>query len=191
MRAPDVLWVSKHGAPDPKKLKPVKNSEAVYLNKPHRETGLWTSPVDSEDSWKHWSHGNEPEWVYDESRRWFVLYPDVDMDELVIIDSFEQMCDVLRRYPYTTERTRQLAERMGDLSSALRNQSFDFERMASDGYAGMWLTAQGNAECHLPMGYEGGLPPDMNAWDCETILWFRWCFKGWHEVEKQRLKEDA
>ena len=50
----------------------------------------------------------------------------------------------------------------------------DFEQLAQS-YDGLRLTERGNSRLHL------SYPLDLNSWDSESTLWFRWCFTA---VEK-------
>lgn len=52
----------------------------------------------------------------------------------------------------------------------------DFERVAQE-YDGIWLTEQGNGATHL------SYPHDLNGWDAESVLWFRWCFSQVERIE--------
>jgi len=145
---------------------PVENSEeSAFIKKPKRETGLWTSTwrEETQDSdWVEWCVGNDfgnPDGCY-----WYLLIPQTDI-RLYTIDSVADLHRLLRRYPWVTERQQRMNAMMGSSHFAQP----DFESLAKE-YDGLHLTERGNAVTHL------SYPQDMNAWDCESVCWFRWKF---------------
>lgn len=59
---------------------------------------------------------------------------------------------------------------------------FDFERMAEE-YDGLHLTEEAAGSLHL------SYPLDMNSWDCESTVWFRWVFSEVSRIEVQKAVE--
>lgn len=186
------LWLS-----DTSEIKhevtPVRNSEetGAVIKKPARETGLWTSTwrEETQDSdWIEWCRGNDygnPDGGY-----WYLLTPKTDV-KLYVIDGTHDLEMMLHDYLWTTPLLTRMNEQCGmSYSSAYQRMyadrtgkrlpqvklprfaAIDFEKMSEE-YDGIWLTEQGNGACHLPWHSEH----DLNSWDCECVLWFRWCFE--------------
>ena len=145
----------------------VRNSQDMaFIKKPTRGTGLWTSTwrEETQDSdWVEWCHGNDFGDPY--KKNWLLLTPKDDI-KLYMIDSLKDLHRLLRDHGYRDP----IMEAVGIMKTTI-----DFERLSLE-YDGIWLTEQGNQETHL------SYPEDLNAWDCESILWFRWCF-----TEVQRI----
>lgn len=138
---------------------PVTNSdETGFIKKPAAGTGLWTSSwrEETQDSgwveWCRWENFGKP---YE--KHWHVLTQKDDV-KLYKIDSLGGLRRLLRTYKWNQPKWEEYGR-----------TAIDFERLALD-YDGVWLTEKGNAETHL------SYPDDLNAWDCESVLWFRWCF---------------
>jgi hypothetical protein len=178
---------------------PVRNSEetAAMIKKPARHTGLWTSTwrQETQDSdWVEWCRGED--FGNPDGKYWYLLTPREDI-KLYVIDCVYDLEQLLHTYPWTTPLLTELNERykIMHLEYAEKDALFvqmlteqtgiqlpsmnlphyatiDFEKLSQD-YDGIWLTEQGNAAVHLPWISEH----DLNSWDCECILWFRWCFE--------------
>lgn len=165
---------------------PVKNSEdAAFIKKPGRGTGLWTSTwrEETRDSeWVEWCISNDYGSPYAQS--WYLLTP-AETANLYIIDGVGDLRILLDRFPWETERTQMLNAEMrrvslsmdyGVLTKEPLFRYIDFERLARE-YDGIWLTSHGNGATHL------SYPQDLNSWDSESVLWFRWCFTDVRPVE--------
>ncbi len=143
----------------------VNDPEGFFRQKP--KGGLWTSSyrAESEDSgWVEWCRGasfGDPD-----GKQWFLLAPHPDC-RLYTIDSLEDFSQCLMEYGSPAP----LAQ---EYPSFAMKRTIDFEKLALE-YDGLRLTEQGNEETHL------SFPNDMNAWDCESTLWFRWRFT---QIEK-------
>jgi hypothetical protein len=141
-----------------------------YTKKPAVRTGLWTSSyIDGTSDWVRWCIGenfDDPEHM-----SWLVLTPAEDV-RLFEIDSHRDLMRLIKEYPHLPP------ESWGSyLTSLLDYTSIDFERMCVDGYDGIHLTEKGNDEVHL------SFPVNMNGWDVESTVWFRWCFVAEREVK--------
>lgn len=192
------LWLS--DTPEIKhEVTPVRNSEetGAVIKKPARKTGLWTSTwrEETQDSdWIEWCRGNDygnPDTDY-----WHLLTPRQDV-KLYVVESVHDLEMMLHNYLWTTPLLTQMNEQYGEIYASKyaedslfrkvlasrtgmnfppvklpRFAAIDFEKMSQE-YDGIWLTEQGNAACHLPWHSEH----DLNSWDCECVLWFRWCFE--------------
>lgn len=144
----------------------VRNDEhRAFCAKPMCQTGLWTSTYlpdwNYPSEWVEWCVSEDFNRPY--AKTWWLLTPRKDARIFVT----ETQCDLLhlmKAYPYQSRY------------SALHMTMIDFEAMAQD-YDGMWLTSEGNARLHLSHPY------DLNGWDVESTLWFRWCFASAKKIE--------
>ncbi len=173
---------------------PVKNSEqSAGIHKPEPGTGLWTSSwrESTRDSdWVEWCKASDYGSV--DTRIWWLLTPN-ERTNLYTIESRFDLLDLLTRYTWETDMLKQLNESIGPMQEALvyswsepfrrplpiERRHFawiDFEKLAQE-YDGIWLTEAGNASTHL------SFPHNLNSWDCESILWFRWCFSDVTRIE--------
>lgn len=141
---------------------PVKNDTWFAMRrKPQYGTGLWTSTWDEQcrsSAWIDLCRQQGPDAVDD--LHWHLLEPETPL-QLYIIDSYQDLVNLIRTYPWTPK-------------PLVREDNFmmgvDFERL-SQKYDGFWLTEQGKKTTRLSFPY------DLYSWDCESILWFRWCFQ--------------
>lgn len=156
---------------------PVANSDMSGMTKkPQAGTGLWTSTYDEErgSAWVEWCDGENV--GTPSERRWFLLTPRPDA-RVYVIDSPQDLERVIRAYPWVSPELEH-AYRASRASARLAEYytGIDFTRMAQD-YDALHLTEDGNAHLHLRL--EG---MDMNAWDCESTVWFRWCFTSVKQI---------
>lgn len=153
---------------------PVRNSEKTALiKKPAHCTGLWTSSwrEETQDSaWVEWCQWNDFGKPYE--NHWYILTPKEDA-KLYMIDSLRDLHKLLRAYSWDQHKWREYG---------FRSTAIDFEKIAME-YDGIWLTEQGNEETHL------SYPEDLNSWDCESVLWCRWCFSDVQRIETPQLVE--
>jgi len=149
-------------------IMPVANSEeAAIVKKPARRTCLWTSSwrEETQDSaWVEWCQGNDFRKPY--NLDWYLLTPEADA-KLYVIDSLADLHELLHAYPWDQPKWREYG---------FSRTAIDFEKLALE-HDGIWLTEQGNEETHL------GYPDDLNAWDCECVLWFKWRFTEVQKIE--------
>ena len=148
-------------------IRPVENDErSLLIRKPRAGTGLWTSTWQEEtndSAWVEWCRWNDYGSPY--KHNWFLLTPRADA-HLYVVDSIRDLHRLLHNYELKTALSEQYR---------MLGQSIDFEKLAR-GYDGMYLTEKGNAETHL------SFPENLNSWDCESTVWFKWCF-----TEVQRI----
>ena len=131
-----------------------KDNRLYYLNKPNG--GLWGSPIDSEWGWKDWCDcENFRQDTFGTYTKWRLRNP----NKILVIDSYDDLVRVMNKY--------------GDNYSQISGYYLNFSKIKED-YDGMMLTARGNAECHLPMKSYFGNYIDLNAWDCESIIVWKW-----------------
>ena len=137
---------------------PVRNRWSAW-NKP--EGGLWTStyrPETQDSAWVEWRS------IYlspPDHKAWWLLTP-TPAARILTIDTLDDFIALLA-----------VAAMRGS-----RCRTPDFERLSHD-YDGLHLTEQGQRQTHSPYPY----PDDLNGWDSECTLWFRWCF-----VTSERLR---
>jgi hypothetical protein len=132
---------------------PVQNRP--YFVKPFH--GLWTSTlVDTSSAWVDWCRAEsfgEPDTQY-----WYALTPDIAA-RVFVVNGLGDLRSLIDRYPHP-DREQQIYSRfMG---------YFDFEAMSRD-YDALHLTEAGQHSTRFS-------EPSMYGWDCESTLWFRWCF---------------
>lgn len=158
---------------------PVHNSEkAAIVKKPARGTGLWTSTWREEtydSQWVSWCVSSEFGAPFEEA--WWLLTPASDI-KLYTVDSLRDLLALFGDYQWLPPR---LAEQNrayeGIYDDPLEHLiGIDFERLAY-AYDGIHLTSRGNAATHL------SYPHDLYGWDCESTLWFRWCFTDAERIE--------
>jgi len=157
-----VYWTNLPGEPAPARelLQPVTNREVVSsYNKPHG--GLWTSPEDSTYPWEKWCRDEELGWLVDR----YVLTITGEPN-LLLIDSYSD----LQKVASWAGRSRYWGP-----GGQYTDRDLDYELLAET-YDGLWLTAEGHFDSRLRLDRS---PVDLNtySWDCETVLWFRWCFE--------------
>jgi len=139
------------------KLEPVKNKNWV---KP--EGGLWTSSYDPEcgSGWIQWSIAERfsGEWNEEEEKGYYgcyLLHP--EPARVLVIDTQQDLIEALRHYQNYDHR-----------GGGWGGTNLDFEALAED-YDAIHLTDRGQWATRMTN-------PGLYGWDCESTLWFRWCF---------------
>lgn len=152
---------------------PIQNHGSAFIKKPAPGTGLWTSTWDAEEKtsdWVEWCSGENFGTPY--SDNWFLLTPKSDV-KLYIIDGAGDLTRLLKEYEWIDPFYR---NRLDERFMRRFATGIDFERLAQE-YDGLHLTHRGNNQLHLNIMGDH----DLNAWDVESTVWFRWCFS---KVEK-------
>jgi len=161
---------------------PVKNDEMTFRYKP--DGGFWTSTwrEETQDSeWVEWCRG-ENFGSPDESN-WFLLTPQADA-RLYVINCYADLERLLNTYKWESPMAKRLRQTVGENSHLSHYyQGIDFERLAQD-YDGLHLTYEGNNRLHL------SYPLNMNAWDSESTVWFRWCFTEVQRIETPKPTQE-
>ena len=166
-----VVWWSHGGATNP-----IPNPELVqsielrspYVNKP--SGGFWTSPLGSEYGWEHWCRDNELEWLGDP---WHLTV--AGTPRVLVIDSAADLDAAFERWPHVSE--------WGD-ERRWTDRGLDWTKIAEE-YDAVWLTERGHFDSRL----RGIDAPSTYSWDCETVLWFRWCFDRVERVDAARVAD--
>lgn len=159
--------------PSKERMKPILNLE--YLLKPFG--GLWTSCYDESrgSDWIQWCLGERFN-VPDNGYNSWVL--DVDGEpKMLIINSLAHLIKAFKTHGITYESDHPLH------SFNAVFPTLDFEALSRD-FDGMHLTARGQYETHL------SYPESLYGWDCESTLWFRWCFSKVEHLGKKSFMVD-
>jgi hypothetical protein len=144
----------------------VRNSDdRAFCTKPMNGTGLWTSTYlpdwNYPSEWVEWCMGEKFGNPY--GGTWWLLTPRSDA-RIFVTETQRDLQHLMKAYPYPSKY------------AGLHMTMIDFEAMSKD-YDGMWLTSEGNARLHLSHPY------NLNSWDVESTLWFRWCFVSAKKIE--------
>jgi hypothetical protein len=106
--------------------------------------------------------------------------------KILIIDCYDDLLQTAIKYPLMEDKSLYV----------------DFEKLSLD-YDGFHLTKRGQIETQLPPlhpnQYKGIIPyqirlPYLYGWDCESTLWFKWCFTDCikiGQVRKNKLRLDS
>ena len=132
-----------HKKYDRKKFLPIRNDNWV---KP--KGGLWTSPVNSDLSWKSWCHSEEFR-VCEESNSFKLKF--LPEASVIIIDSYKDL-----------EKLPLYEPSWG--SSRLGMKYPDYEKLVEIGIDAIWLTSEGQWKTRLSH------PLNLYGWDVETVL---------------------
>lgn len=169
MLTPQV-WISRPGRPDvpPRAadLKPSTNRDYRGRHaKPHG--GLWTSPLRSDGScgWAEWCEDSEMAWV---GRAWLLHPAEARVFE---IDSYEDLYRLWETHGG-----------IGPPAHFADEPWIDWESVGQE-FDAIYLTDEGEARTRL------SLPLTLYGWDCEAVLWFRWCFSRVEPYEFPVLRE--
>ena len=141
---------------DEHKFKNAKQSDTRnFLNKP--DFGLWCSPINSNWGWKDWCESEDFRTAKLTFGTKFKLKDDA---KLLVIDNYNDLLEALKKFgTYFFE--------IYDKVSIL-----DFDSIIKEGFDGMYLTEEGNRQCHLPFGGPRWAT-DLNTWDCESLIIFK------------------
>lgn len=152
-----VYWTRDkgEGPPAPELMEPVVTSAHVSSFRKPRIGGLWTSPEGSKYGWEDWCRDNQMEWLGDR----YVLAV-MGEPRILLIDSAADLERAWKNYGRAREWGKGFEYTDRDL---------DY-RLIADDYDAVWLTAEGHFQARM------GMSLNTYAWDCETILWFRWNF---------------
>lgn len=136
--------------PDPSGITPVVNTG---WHKPRG--GFWTSTLNLQtgSDWVHWQH----------CEQWYASHLE-DLYLVVVqghprvytIDSVQDMDGLFAKYP------------LDQYGCGI--PGIDYTRVARD-YDAVHITARGQEVTRHTF------PRNLNGWDCESTLWFRWCFR--------------
>lgn len=145
--------------PEPTLLRPVNNTDDCLGAKP--KGGLWTSSYSREhgSDWIRWCESEDfrvpGTWHGPSTWRGWLLEPD-EFARVLVIDSLRTLRSVLKQYWRLS------------LFAPIDSPKLDFEKLAQD-FDAVSLTEKAEwATRHSE--------PNLYGWDCESTVWFRWCF---------------
>lgn len=147
---------------DPNFFEPVRNN----FHKPRG--GLWTStynPRTNTSAWTEYCLRTEIECLNPYSKRWFLLKPKKNLN-ILKISSRKALIEIENTYKIEEDKPP---------CFVLGGTRLDYESL-SQLWDGMHLTKRGAEMAQYP--YYG----NFLSWDCESILWFRWCFAHIEEI---------
>lgn len=144
--------------PHPDRLDPISNRPQF---KP--EGGLWTSSYRDESSaWVNWMQAEQ--WYnHSDATAWLLTPDDPDIYQ---IDTLTDLKVLASEFP--------------NEDSPLSYTALDYEAIA-DVFDGIWLTQQGQWQTRFSH-------PNLYGWDCESTLWFEWCFENAEPIEMEIYK---
>lgn len=144
---------SGNGVPMPELLRPVSRERDHDWVKP--TGGFWTSTwsPDYGSGWMDWCIDNMGGTTFDDV---WLLTPDPSA-RIYTVDSHADLVALVREFPGVAHRIFAPAKYPAWASVALD-------------YDAVHLTERGEAETRLSVDV------DLYGWDCESTLWFRWCF---------------
>lgn len=179
-----VVWWNKLGddrPPTPERMVPV--TTWTYIGSFNKcDGGLWTSPERSSFGWEDWCRAEGMDsWLGTR----YVLEV-AEAPRILRIDSAEDLEAAWARYGRTAD-VEAAADRLG-LSETQRRIAYlyrplepqrdlDYTAIAAD-YDAFWLTAEGHFATRMGLGL------NTYAWDCDTVLWFRWCFSEVPRIDR-------
>ena len=131
--------------------------------------GIWTSTFNPEIG-SDWIRVNNTftnfRFVKPNSEAWKI---NCSPERILVIDSEKSFQRIAKKYKWKRSGFR---------------YTMDWNKVAQD-YDGVWLTENGLKElCDRSRNYHG--EPNLVGWDCESIVWFRWCFD---KIEAFSVKE--
>jgi hypothetical protein len=134
-------------------IAPITNRD--FFIKPNG--GLWTSTlVDGSSAWVEWCRAEE--FGEPDAQHWYVLEPD-PAARVYIIDSLADLNRLIAMYPHPDKEQRLYSRFFGYIDFEAVSQDYDAIHLTE---AGQWATRYSE--------------PSLNGWDCESTVWFRWCF---------------
>lgn len=143
-------------------IEPITKNEIECINKPHG--GIWTSTYNKKTHSSGWTEWCEDIFSDPHDQQWWLLTPNKDA-RIYTIDTLDDLKFLNRAY--------------SSLNRTYIHIVIGFERIAKD-YDAIHVTEEGQWATRHSF-------PDNLQWDCESTLWFRWCFS---EVKAIAQKEE-
>lgn len=161
---PQLFWPRQDKPPSKELIEPVIG----YWQKPLG--GLWTSTMTEEglSDWVSWCRIQE--FDYAPARLAYVLIPRKDA-KILTINCGEDLAAIKDKYA-------------GKPEVLSYYTSINWKAIGDD-YDGVHLTCSGNQKLHLSM------PMDLNSWDVESTVWYRWVFEDNVKAINIKHIEDA
>lgn len=146
-KIPNTIIVEHCGSDHLRTIDPVCTEETCVFPKP-KGGGLWTSPTDTDNSWRDWCTSEN----FNMGRLEKSFRLEVSTENLLVIDCYEDLEE-------TMIRTHIIERREDGLTY------FKWEELLKK-YDGIWLTVKGEAETRYAH------PCSLYGWDCETVFLF-------------------
>lgn len=128
----------------------IKNFDGGF---PKPEGALWTTPLDSTESWAAWCKDNH--FRVGELQHRVLLQ--VRRETCLVIDSLR---DSLEKLPW----------RLVEGSERWPLYRIDFESLLAAGWQSVWLTVPGLIDAAMSLSVMPGKPGSLYGWDCETVM---------------------
>ncbi|WP_339061761.1 hypothetical protein [Tepidibacillus marianensis] len=162
------------GEINPTKMNPIKNNLSAL--KP--SGGLWTSSYDPfiGSDWVQYSFQVGGFRVPD-NETWdgYLLYPNKDV-RIYTIDSYKDLESLMKQYRVKSKL------KFPNFYARRVNYSIDFEKISQE-YDAIHLTKKG----HLLT--KKSYPYNLDGWDVESTIWFRWVFDKTVPVQEAFVRE--
>lgn len=141
------------------KILDIENTD-FYLNKPKHDTGLWCSPIESENGWKDFCLSE----IYNTSKlETFVTFSLRENSLILVIDSKEDLIKIFEMKLWNGFNS----EKVGYVSSHDRKK-LNF-KLLSKHFDAIHLTVNGDYSTRFGCGAEYK-DLDLYGWDCECLL---------------------
>ncbi|GAB6551943.1 hypothetical protein bcgnr5378_04760 [Bacillus cereus] len=161
------LYVGK-GEPTEQNIGVITNS--VEINKPLG--GFWTSTFIDEQVGSEWvTFSKNVLTKYNGSTKAFTLTPKKDA-RIAHVDSMDDYEELLRKY-----RLEMVDPRLASIS--FFSNLIDYELLSKD-YDGFHISQRAISIAKYTFDYIS-----LGAFDCESTVWFRWCFDDVEELDKK------
>lgn len=146
-------------------IAPLRNERAWI--KP--DGGLWTSSyIDGSSDWVSWCRSEG--FGTPDKQNWFILTPAATA-RVRVIDNLSDLTGLLDEYG------------KDKCHRTYKDRIPDFERLAQH-YDALHLTEEGQWATR-------NTDPNLYGWDCESTVWFRWCFTAVESVAAQAMREEV
>jgi len=153
------LYVGKN-KPSQSQMNSVKNDTSWFNEFKKPKGGFWTSTIKVVADYKITS-----EWIeYRQNSNWLIK-EDENIYELEVAPNANV---------YTIKSKKDFENLKTNYSLDANTKSdinIDFEKLQSDGYSGLRVTRNTYTL--------------LNGWDCESTLWFKWCFTNVQKIPKK------
>lgn len=156
------VWVGVE-APQEEETTPVRNRTRP-IGKPYR--GFWTSSLNREGEyitdWMRYATERELDTFYSSTSRLraYLMVPKDDIS-LYEVDDLHDLEQLTRMFPFPTH------------PHCDYNSTIDYEAMNEMDFDGIHLTKDGMYDTESTWWHR----PELSGWDCESTLWFDWCFE--------------
>lgn len=177
---PFQLWMARkdQSAPNESDFEEIRENNLPIKPK----GGLWTSTYTPQEKypsdWLRWC--GQDCWV-GAGREAYLLEPKEEV-RIIEVDGLDDLRSVTSRFAREDLFT-------ASTGTTLIDYEIDFRQMAGEGYDGLRLTEEGQAETRMT----GPKEPDLYGWDSESTIWFSFAFKsvdylGTASVDGKRIK---